>query len=489
MSNKKAKTELTKNSKIEELELPNSILITFKSRGWTTIADICKQERKTLWESIYIETEFNDMLTCLHAKGFLLDSETILYGDVINQLQAGEKINFLHFRLPVKQIFLLEKFFGNLDNMILLTEDSIRATFKDDKSVDEIIFLFKYVGLEFATKEKPKANINNYLKKFVPLISARTCSILIKEKIYTLGQLLEHKKTDLIKISQFGETALIDVLTFVNGLGYSLKAELEQKPQTLEGQIPLSTPIESLQHCFSSRTYNCLVRGDIHTIGDLASKRPADLLIIRNLGQSSLKEIEIFLEKTGYSLNYSLRDEVKRTVYRGLDSSERTETESTIHLSLENIKDKPFTEIKPQLSVRAFNILMRANIRTFGELISKSISEISKLRDMNTATLNEIVGFVHSLGLTFADENKNIEVHDNETEILQAKINEQIQGNGAISNKIEEKRKLLQRYQELIQQRNALIEEEKALDSEIAQVLQTLSHSVVEQSIQKTKQA
>ena len=52
----------------------------------------------------------------------------------------------------------------------------------------------------------------------------------------------------------------------------------------------------------SIRSENCLLRGGIHTIGDLLSKNKEDLLKIRNLGKISLREIEEKVEKLGIEL-------------------------------------------------------------------------------------------------------------------------------------------------------------------------------------------
>ena len=57
----------------------------------------------------------------------------------------------------------------------------------------------------------------------------------------------------------------------------------------------LSRPVRDLE--LSIRSENCLLRGGIHTIGDLRSKSREDLLKIRNLGKISLKEIEEKMEK------------------------------------------------------------------------------------------------------------------------------------------------------------------------------------------------
>ena len=53
----------------------------------------------------------------------------------------------------------------------------------------------------------------------------------------------------------------------------------------------------------SIRSENCLLRGGIHTIGDLVSRSKDDLLKIRNLGKISLREIEEKMEKYGLKLS------------------------------------------------------------------------------------------------------------------------------------------------------------------------------------------
>ncbi len=73
-----------------------------------------------------------------------------------------------------------------------------------------------------------------------------------------------------------------------------------------EGDPFLLRPVRDLE--LSIRSENCLLRGGIHTVGDLASRSKDDLLKIRNLGKISLKEILEKLAKAGYALKASGRD-------------------------------------------------------------------------------------------------------------------------------------------------------------------------------------
>lgn len=72
----------------------------------------------------------------------------------------------------------------------------------------------------------------------------------------------------------------------------------------------LARPVRDLE--LSIRSENCLLRGGIHTIGDLMSKTREDLLKIRNLGKISLREIEEKMEKLGAVIS-SEKGETKST--------------------------------------------------------------------------------------------------------------------------------------------------------------------------------
>ncbi len=62
----------------------------------------------------------------------------------------------------------------------------------------------------------------------------------------------------------------------------------------------LDTVIEDLD--FSVRTYNCLKRAGINTIGDLVARTEEDMMKVRNLGKKSLEEVIQKLEELDLSL-------------------------------------------------------------------------------------------------------------------------------------------------------------------------------------------
>jgi DNA-directed RNA polymerase subunit alpha len=65
----------------------------------------------------------------------------------------------------------------------------------------------------------------------------------------------------------------------------------------------LSTPIEQLD--MTVRSYNCLKREGIHTVGELITRSEADLLDIRNFGSKSIDEVKVKLISLGLGLKDS----------------------------------------------------------------------------------------------------------------------------------------------------------------------------------------
>lgn len=77
-------------------------------------------------------------------------------------------------------------------------------------------------------------------------------------------------------------------------------SDSESDASSEEQDMLLARPVRELE--LSIRSENCLLRGGIHTIGDLLSKSRDDLLKIRNLGKISLREIEEKIFKLGLQL-------------------------------------------------------------------------------------------------------------------------------------------------------------------------------------------
>lgn len=79
--------------------------------------------------------------------------------------------------------------------------------------------------------------------------------------------------------------------------------EPEPEEQQDEKDKVLEMPIEELE--LSVRSFNCLKRAGINTVGDLTMRTVEEMMKVRNLGKKSLEEVEKKLAELGYSLKKS----------------------------------------------------------------------------------------------------------------------------------------------------------------------------------------
>ena len=77
---------------------------------------------------------------------------------------------------------------------------------------------------------------------------------------------------------------------------------IEMGPSPVDEQIAesLNLPVEDLN--LSVRSYNCLKREGIHTVGELVARSEEDLLDIRNFGSKSILEVKVTLHNLGLAL-------------------------------------------------------------------------------------------------------------------------------------------------------------------------------------------
>jgi DNA-directed RNA polymerase subunit alpha len=86
-----------------------------------------------------------------------------------------------------------------------------------------------------------------------------------------------------------------------------LVAELAEAPSMQVGpaeddSMPSDYSITVEELNLSVRSYNCLKREGINSVGDLVTKSEAELMDIRNFGQKSIDEVKAKLEELGLGL-------------------------------------------------------------------------------------------------------------------------------------------------------------------------------------------
>ena len=94
------------------------------------------------------------------------------------------------------------------------------------------------------------------------------------------------------------QLAIFTDLDRIEGFGEQAAAEAQAEPALAHGME--NFPIEELE--LGVRSYNCLKRVGIETIGDLVSKSENELASIPNFGRKSIEEVIETLEARGLSL-------------------------------------------------------------------------------------------------------------------------------------------------------------------------------------------
>ena len=79
---------------------------------------------------------------------------------------------------------------------------------------------------------------------------------------------------------------------------YSMEEEEVEEENQEDVEEILDTNIESLE--LSLRSFNCLKRANIHTVGDIISKTRSEMLSIKNFGKKSIAEVEGKINELGF---------------------------------------------------------------------------------------------------------------------------------------------------------------------------------------------
>ena len=172
---------------------------------------------------------------------------------------------------------------------------------------------------------------------------------------------------------------------------------------------------------WSVRAYNCFYAMKLRFVGDLVQCTPDRLLRHKNLGRTTLKEIESTLLRFGLALGMKLpswelvdHDEVRRQSQEELqDLLDRVRRGEFVpdprQLAVHDRADSPCdAEDMPALflevcdfdfSVRALNCFEVAGVRYVGDLVQLSRNQLLGQRNLGRKTVSEIESFLESLGL------------------------------------------------------------------------------------------
>jgi len=152
---------------------------------------------------------------------------------------------------------------------------------------------------------KHNALLDTPVTDFELTVRARNC--LKKMNIRTLGDLLRITESELMAYKNFGEASLAEIKEMLAAKGLRLGQRIEDQHRRLGRASsdrgrggPEDRPISDLNLTVRSR--KALQALGIHTIGELASRTEAELMGIKNFGQTSLEEVRQKLAEQGLKL-------------------------------------------------------------------------------------------------------------------------------------------------------------------------------------------
>jgi DNA-directed RNA polymerase subunit alpha len=145
-------------------------------------------------------------------------------------------------------------------------------------------------------------------------LSVRSRNCLEKMNIISLGDLVKKSEAELLSYKNFGETSLTEIKQVLTRLGLKLgqtepitietpKKKSLKKLQSAEDEAILNKTISEID--FSVRARKAMSRLKIVTLRDLTSRSEADLMTIKNFGQTSLTNVKQKLAQFGLKLSDS----------------------------------------------------------------------------------------------------------------------------------------------------------------------------------------
>ena len=181
--------------------------------------------------------------------------------------------------------------------------------------------------------------------------------------------------------------SLVMEMTADRGRGYN-SSEKNKKPNQDISVLPIDsiyTPVKKVNYQVENTRVGQTVDYDklvieVWTDGSLKAHEALSLAAKVMTGH-----LELFID---------LSEATKHT--QVMIEKEESKKEKVLEMSIEEL----------ELSVRSYNCLKRANISTVEDLISKSESEMMKVRNLGKKSFDEVTAKLHSLGLDFAQEDE-----------------------------------------------------------------------------------
>ena len=243
------------------------------------------------------------------------------------------------------------------------------------EDVPEIIVNLKNVRLKFTENEEKVMRIN-----FKGEGEVTAADIITDGTVEILNPDLH-----IATVSEGGQ--LIMEMTADMGRGYS-SSDKNKKPNQDISVLPIDsiyTPVKKVNYQVKNTRVGQMVDYDkliieVWTDGSLKAHEALSLAAKVMTGH-----LELFIDLSEATRNTQVMIE-----------KEESKKEKVLETSIEEL----------ELSVRSFNCLKRAGIATVEDLTNKSESDMMKVRNLGKKSLDEVIAKLHSLGLSFVEEDE-----------------------------------------------------------------------------------
>lgn len=203
--------------------------------------------------------------------------------------------------------------------------------------------------------------------------------------IFTAKDIEQDVNLEVAKPDQYIATLNEDAhlkmsLRIENGKGYRV-SDLNKSEEDPIGVIPIDstfTPVTKVNFEITELVSNKeKLELDIWTDGTISAQEA-----LAQGAQILTDYLAIFIDLPEYTFEEEVEDE------------EESAIEDLLSTSIEEL----------DLSLRSFNCLKRSDINTVGDIISKGVEELSKIKNFGRKSFEEVESKIHELGLEFSDK-------------------------------------------------------------------------------------
>ncbi|MCE5341741.1 MAG: tetratricopeptide repeat protein [Planctomycetaceae bacterium] len=317
-------------------------------------------------------------VNCAKASVYRIKGDLDAAAKILKNCENFQKVSALYHYTLARQLQAC----GEYDLAIENFEEATEINPNYSKALFHLAFILDLRGEEEAALDYYKQLTNNgapYVNALLNMAVLYEDSSQFDKALYAVNQVLKYHPNN--------QRAILFKRDIDSSKTMFYDEEIE-KNKDQQTKI-LETPISDFE--LSVRSRNCLKKMNINSIGDLLKISETELLAYKNFGETSLTEIKAMLESRGLRLGMAAEGKFPEDLSK-IGFEDEGDDDLDDEMLTKSVEDFG-------LSVRAKNCLSQLNIKTLGELVSKTEAELMGVKNFGATSLSEIRQMLDSLGL------------------------------------------------------------------------------------------